>query len=770
MNFICCFDIFCQINGVFMKDRREFLKILAAGAGAAMGGLPANIQAALKHSEVGGASQANGIEDVKHIVILMQENRSFDHYFGTYKGVRGFGDPRALKGVWAQKDRSGKLIAPFPINNKNSGLFVNGLDHSREFQRNAWNLGRMDAFCSTQGSAAHAMGFFGRSDVPFYRKLADAFTICDAYHAAALANTHLNRAMFMSGRASELGKNPHKLIEFATGGYAGPDPTCLSELEIPGFLFNLANGKYAALKWETIAEKLSSKGVDWKVYQNGVNNPMAFKFSSVEDFRKIATTTKNVKVARKKISRLMAENSADPWALLTDEELASDNYNCNALTYFSGFSNEKLKFNSDLKERGATKRDLKKFKEDVESGTLPAVSWIIPPFAFSEHPSAELGPPMGELYASTILTTLVSNPEIWKGTVFLITYDEGDGWFDHVPPPMPYDPSPKDRPKDAIPLGELEEKTGIPVGLGKRVPLIAVSPWSTGGWVSSEVFDHTSIVRFICKRHGISDDFVSEWRRSISGDLTSLFDFKSQGDAKNYKSDSDSVAKNVENAYKYIPQGPTFPEPEFYEMMVRNQENGMRNARAVPYSLSTEFYFNEDNPRLILSNAGALGAVFQIYVSHKGEDQILHRTVTKKSSTTVAFNLKGKYNIKVYGPNGFYREYVGSASNKGSRSVKCGVRNDNLSIELVVEKNQRPVVIPARVDTYKNGAYNLTVDKGLTKYEGILEVDATHRWYEFKISLNVNKIYEEYAILAGHIENGSVSLSDPLLGALKSNI
>ncbi len=135
-------------------DRRAFIKALGAGAGVAM--LPASIQRALAIP----AHNATGtIRDVEHVVILMQENRSFDHYFGTLRGVRGFNDPRAVKlpdgnPVWQQPTGTGTdYVAPFhpttPVAGSSTApdmgvTFIQDLDHGWQGTHLAWNNGQVD--------------------------------------------------------------------------------------------------------------------------------------------------------------------------------------------------------------------------------------------------------------------------------------------------------------------------------------------------------------------------------------------------------------------------------------------------------------------------------------------------------------------------------------------------------------------------------------------------------------------------------------------------
>src|SRR5439155_5398391 len=148
----------------------------------------------------------------------------------------------------------------------------------------------------------------------------------------------------------------------------------------------------------------------------------------------------------------------------------------------------------------------------VTSGALPQVSWLIAPAADSEHPT--YSPASGEVLTKLFLNALAANPAMYNSTVFILTYDENDGLFDHVPAPVP-------------PGGTPAEFVGnLPIGLGVRVPTILISPWSRGGYVCSQVFDHSSIIRFLEKWTGVLEPNISPWRRLICGDLTSAFDFK----------------------------------------------------------------------------------------------------------------------------------------------------------------------------------------------------------------------------------------------------
>ena len=155
---------------------------------------------------------------------------------------------------------------------------------------------------------------------------------------------------------------------------------------------------------------------------------------------------------------------------------------------------------------------------DVANGTLPQVSWIVSPDSYDEHPPAPAQ--LGEWYTQTILDILTSNPDVWQSTVFIIMYDENDGFFDHVPPPT----APSGTAGEYLSVDPLPSSAGGikgPIGLGVRVPMLVVSPFSKGGWVCSDVFDHTSQLQFIASLFNVTVPNVSEWRQETVGNLMS---------------------------------------------------------------------------------------------------------------------------------------------------------------------------------------------------------------------------------------------------------
>ena len=151
------------------------------------------------------------------------------------------------------------------------------------------------------------------------------------------------------------------------------------------------------------------------------------------------------------------------------------------------------------------------FEYDAINDRLPAVSWIIPTSTQSEHP--DYMPAAGAAFVASKIDAIAANPEVWAKTAFILNYDENDGIFDHVAPPVP----PPGTPHEFV--------EGVPIGAGFRVPCIIVSPWTAGGWVCSQPFDHTSVLQFLEKFTGVREPNISDWRRKTFGDLTSAFRF-----------------------------------------------------------------------------------------------------------------------------------------------------------------------------------------------------------------------------------------------------
>jgi phospholipase C len=400
--------------------------------------LPPNVLQALAQAP----PRQGSLQDIKHIVLLMQENRSFDHYFGTMAGVQGFGDPAALKlsegrSVFYQPDivNPNGYLLPFHLDTRQSSAQkIPSTSHAWAVQHQAWNGGKMDQWLPAHRKAdgAHGpycMGYYTREDIPFQFALAEAFTLCDAYHCSVMGPTWPNRMYWMTGTIDPDGLHGGPMIDNVAppGGYT----------------------------WKTYPERLEEAGISWKVYQQ------------------------------------------------------EDNYGCNLLETFKTF--KEAPKNSPLYTKGMVHGPEGQFEYDAINDKLPAVSWIIPTSFQSEHP--DYMPADGAAFIASKIDAIAANPAVWEKTLFILNYDENDGIFDHVAPPVPAEGTPH------------EFVNGLPIGGGFRVPCILISPWTAGGWVSSELFDHTSVLQLLEKFTGVRETNISEWRRKTFGDLTSALRF-----------------------------------------------------------------------------------------------------------------------------------------------------------------------------------------------------------------------------------------------------
>jgi phospholipase C len=534
------------------------------------------------------------IQDVQHVVIFIQENRSFDEYFGTLRGVQGFNDRNTLLFQNGKTDlyqpQGGGYVLPF----HSPTQCLNDVAHDWTTGHAAWDLAKWDQWVLAKGTTAFT--YHTRDDLGYYYALADAYTICDAFFCSVLGPTNPNRLYSMTGMIDPNG----------TGG--GP----VIDNNEPGF------------SWTTYPERLQSAGVSWKVYQQ------------------------------------------------------ADNFDDNALAWFVQYRNANP--GNPLYDRGrATVVDLASaFQADVSNNILPKVSWLIAPTALSEHPP--FSPSSGAELTQQLLQALTSNPVVFNSTVFILTYDENGGFFDHVPPPIP----PPGTPDEFV--------LGLPIGLGARVPAIIVSPWTRGGHVCSEVFDHTSVLRFLEKWTGVAEPNISAWRRNICGDLTSVFDFAHPN--TNFPSLPAVVPINCSQA-----SDPPVPSPQIAPV----QEPGSRDPRRLPYQLTATSYSDclLGQFYITMTNAGSAPAPLAIYPNAFRSDGPWQYDISAGAALTDYFNAAlfggGNYDLTAYGPNGFQRRFAGNLN------TLC----DQIEAASTIDSNVGAVTVALRNST--SGAINFTV-------------------------------------------------------------
>ncbi|HEV2674258.1 MAG TPA: phospholipase C, phosphocholine-specific [Aliidongia sp.] len=684
------------------KTRRGFLKLTAGGALAA-NPLPGAIARALA---VPATRRTGTIADVEHIVVFMQENRSFDHYFGHLRGVRGYNDrfPIPLpdgRPVWFQprQMQPDETVLPFHLDTgSTSAQCLESLDHGWTRTHSAIDGGRYGRWPSFKTDMT--MGYHQRADIPFHYALADGFTVCDQYFCSLPGPTHPNRMYLMTGMVDPTG----------TGG--GPQIDNNDIVQAP---------KLPPLGWTTYPERLEAAGISWQVYQQGLD--------------------------------------------LNDD--FDGNYGLNVLANFRQFIEAPP--NSPLRRRGLTTRRLEAFTEDVRSGRLPQVSWLLPPAAFSEHP--HFMPAYGANYTARILDALTANPEVWSKTVLLVMYDENDGFFDHVPPPQP--PTPVLPGKSTVATtGEIHDRVNpahrrreevdlLPYGLGPRVPMTVVSPWSKGGFVCSQVFDHTSVIRFIEARFGVMEPNISPWRRAVCGDLTSALDFATPDQARPSLPDTGGYRAAADENCRRLAR-PVAPGLGQTADSIVPQEPGTRPARALPYDLAVTDRIDRTAGSVTLQfvNTGAQGAHFLVYAS-QSPDAPRRYTVEAGKSLDDTWPITGDgYTLAVYGPNGFFRRFAGGddAQHPG---LDLQTRSDKATGDLVLRlTNPSQTKIICQISDRAYGAPRRVhrINPGETIEDRHTLGDSGH-WYDLAVTVNAAASW--LRILAGHVETGHPSISDP---------
>jgi phospholipase C len=677
-------------------NRRRFMRL--AGGTAAASALSTSIARA---AEIPANRRSGTVRDVEHVVVLMQENRSFDHYFGTLRGVRGFGDPHPVtlpsgKPVWNQSDGT-KDVLPFRPEVDDLGLaFLQDLDHSWNGSHEAFNQGKYDQWIPAK--TATTMAYFTREDIPFHYALADAFTICDAYHCSLLSSTDPNRYYMWTGHTGNDGKGGGPVLGNDEAGYS----------------------------WTTYPERLEKAGVSWKIYQDAGDGL----------------------------------DAAGTWGWTNDAYIG--NYGDNSLLYFDQYRDAKP--GDPLYDKARTGTNAKGgqgffeiLKADVVGGKLPEVSWIAAPEAFTEHPNWPAN--YGAWYLSQVLDALTADPDVWSRTALFICYDENDGFFDHMVPP--YAPSTQSRSTVDL-TGEIYTPPSAggnvagPYGLGQRVPMFVVSPWSKGGWVNSQVFDHTSIIRFMERRFGVHEPNISPWRRAVCGDLTTAFDFGRTATRMPSLPDTSGYAPPDRDRHDdYVPTPPA-------KGALPRQEAGTRPARPLPYDLSADGRVTPAGLRVGFASHGQAGASFYVTSRTLANGPWSYTVEAGRQLSDTLAATSGTYEFTVHGPNGFLRRFEGRAGKAGPE-VTARHDGDAGKVRLDLTNGGGTTVRLTVKDAYDGGhpaTYRLRPGASATHSVRPRE---GHGWYDLSVTSDQDDVYLRR--LAGHVETGRPSTSDPAIAA-----
>jgi phospholipase C len=835
-----------------METRRNFLKLAAMLSGAA--GVSELIPEAVQRAYAIEPPPGSSYLDAEHIVILMQENRSFDHALGTLQGVRGFNDPRAIRlaggnSVFVQTDAAGNSYAPWRLDIRDTRItWMGSIPHSRNSQVDAWNDGHHDGWLEAKrshvagyGELPLTMGHYTREDLPFYYALADAFTVCDQNYCSVMTSTTPNRSYFWTGTVRDKQRADSRVF--------------------------MRNDQYArgGLPWKTYPERLQRAGITWKYYQNelthssglnkdehawlsnfGCNIFENFSAYNIEAYPESVDGLKaRLELLEKQVpeleEKLKGESDPDAVAhlrvlLALDREqierLKAACRNCGEARYKqlsdreralhdacfsvnSGDPNyhalQELTFDDQGRQQKmlVPKGDvLYQFRKDVNEGKLPAISWLTAPEKFSDHPTS---PWYGAWYVSEVMDVLTKNPEVWKKTIFILTYDENDGYFDHAPSFVAPDPK---RPEtgrassgidtsleytyagDELRQGVIKkEARSGPIGMGFRVPMIVASPWSRGGHVNSQLFDHTSTLQFLehfaeHKFHKtVKEENISAWRRAITGDLSSVFRPYDPKEGGLEFLDRDKFVVGIEQARnKEVPSNfRKLTAEQIAEInkdlhgseLTSHQEPGVRPSCALPYELYADGGLSADRSKFTLTmKAGnavhakrSIGAPFNVYLRNGKTMRAATFTVSAGDALHEEFPLSlfadGKYSIDVHGPNGFYRSFTGDAATPGVKvsaayQLKGASLTGNVWVNLA-NADANTVTVMVADNSYGAATVAKTLAPG-QKRSVLLDLHRSHGWYDFTVKAEG---VESAAHFAGRVETGRSSFTDPLMGRVK---
>jgi phospholipase C len=389
---------------------------------------------ALRAGAVAGRSTGD-IHTIKHVIVIMQENRSFDSYFGTYPGADGIPVKHGVPTVCVPDPRTGTCVRPFyDPNDLNLGGPHGATNAAADIA-----AGKMSGFvkqaeigsrqaCSVPNSPAcsyggvpDVMGYHDANQIPNYWAYAQHFVLQDK--------------LFESNSSWSLPSHLFMVSEWSAHcTMPGVASSCVNALQNPGNPPDFGQRKnlpapppdYA---WTDLTYLLHKAGVSWNYFVSGGTQP---------------------------------DCADDAMACTPGPQSAKTPGIWNPLPYF-----DTVKVDGQLNDV----TDVSNFYRDAKAGTLPAVSWVDPNGNNSEHPPALIS--TGQSYVTGLINAVMQGPD-WSSTAIFLSWDDWGGFYDHVVPPV------------------VDQN-----GYGLRVPGLVISPWAKPGYIDHQVLSHDAYVKFI---------------------------------------------------------------------------------------------------------------------------------------------------------------------------------------------------------------------------------------------------------------------------------
>lgn len=675
--------------------------------------LPASV-----HRRLAEPMRSGGLAAIEHVILLMQENRSFDHYYGTLRGVRGYGDRSVLRrraGGTVMRQAGGPYgdVVSFSVRAAAADAgrtpsdiqYVGHLPHEFPDATRAWADGWWDAWVPNKTAAT--MTFYDRADIPLQYELAETFTTLDAYHCSIFGATNPNRCYFWTGKVGEEPDGSGRAVSNAAYEY-----------------------DHAGYNWTTYPERLEAAGVSWRIYQEWDN----FTDNAVEYFapfkrighRVLAHVDGGFRTTEEFYDSLPSLPSAEQDRLLAQLEVGRA-----ALS-----AAERSLFDRAM-YRSRPGSLLARIRADIAAGTLPRVVWLVPPAALCEHP-AESTPLGSANLIHDLLDLVASDAGTWASTVTMINFDENDGFFDHVPPPIPPRPDTGD--------GE-DWYAGLPIGLGPRVPMTIVSPWTVGGFVDSSIADHTSTLRFLEFWTGVAEPNISAWRRGVCSDLTSAFDFE-RAHCPPTLARPDPVPTAIPRWRPEPPPAGDLPE----------QEAGRRPARPLPYRPVVSVRVDGAVLRVSLGHDGELGVVaYTVYPFAPALPTPVFVAARAGQREQVRIGAaEGLWDLVVQGPNGFWYELAGSLDGPAARvDVRVDGSGDPGAVALrLVNDGDEPVELTVRPLGYAGDERRVALPPGGSQP---IAWPTDHGWYDVEVTAVGDGAFRRR--VTGHVDVGQPSMT-----------
>jgi phospholipase C len=460
-----------------------------------------------------------------------------------------------------------------------------------------------------------------------------------------------------------------------------------------------------------------------------------------------------------------------------------DNFDDNAFAWFASFQQSRP--GSQLFDQGMARQvdAIEAFGEDIASGKLPQVSWVIAPTEKSEH--ATNHPAAGEDFTARLLQKLQANPEVYAKTAVVLNYDEGGQFYDHAwtpTPPMQGSEGVSSVTVDGEVNNNVLTTVPEPIGLGFRVPILVISPWTRGNIVISHVFDHTSVIKLLETRFEVTCPNISPWRRTVTGDLSIIFDFDHPDYTWPTLPDTSNYVKAADVECHTLPD-PVIPTVQSMPM----QEPGTRISRALPYEFIVNGHTVDSSNGasfvLSINNTGASGAPLVVF------DQLKIATANPRpyaveagkvitdtlviSKTTASGT--APYSFYLFGPNGFVRQFSGDASDATEAMADMHYSVATSSITITIKNQDKN---NAREFIITDNAYGLIAEAVVLKVEADSSIDwsvstgASGNWYDFTVTESAASTSQSTVRSSdapyvrrfmGRMETGKDTISDPAM-------